>query len=61
MLSRQEILLGSNDLAGSKKVTCKEAARLLREEKIWKAIFRPDGVISYGDPDQDVAFVWMVN
>lgn len=50
------------ELEGSKKVTCKEAAKLLRENKVWKVYFRPDGFLSHAktaNHDNDPAYVWM--
>ena len=46
------------NLEGAKKVTCKEAAQLLKEEKIIKAWFRPNGPEKPPYSDEDPAFVW---
>lgn len=48
------------DLVDSgRRITCKEAAQLLRENKVTKVWFRPDYVINYLDPGSDLAIVWM--
>jgi len=56
-----ETLAASSTFDGAKRVTCKEAARLLENGKAWKAYFRPDGVLSHVSKvaDNDVAFVWL--
>lgn len=43
-----------------KKVTCKEAADLLKENAATKVWFRPNGVIDYKDPDNDLAIAWLI-
>jgi hypothetical protein len=45
------------ELSGSKKVSCKEAAKLLAKGKVRKAYFRPDRTIGK-EADRDVAYVW---
>ena len=50
------------ELEGSKKVTCKEATRLLKNGSAWKAFFRPDGLLSHAkgaNHDNDPAYVWL--
>jgi hypothetical protein len=49
------------ELAGSKLVTCKEANKLLKEGKIWKIFWRPDGQLSHkkeANHNNDPAYVW---
>jgi hypothetical protein len=47
-----------NQFTGSRKTTCKEAMRLLNQGKVFKAWFRPNGIVSKTDPDKDLALVW---
>lgn len=47
----------NSEFKGATKVTCKEATRLLNEDKIRKAWFRPNGLLTK-DADNDDAYVW---
>ena len=48
----------SDSYLGSRKVTCYEAAKLLRENIAIKVFFRPDGLINHDNSDNDTAYVW---
>ncbi len=52
--------LVESDIKGAVKVTCGEASILLHENKIRKAWFRPDGLLTR-DPENDTAYVWMAD
>lgn len=47
-----------NEFDGARKVTCTEAAELLKQDKIRKAFFRPDRFISKFNPGDDDCYVW---
>jgi hypothetical protein len=51
--------LSNNPYDGSISMTCKEAAQLLNKDLVTKAWFRPDGFITYDNPNDDHAFVWL--
>ena len=51
-------VLISGSYLGSRKVTCHEAAKLLRENIAIKVFFRPDGLINHDSPGNDTAYVW---
>lgn len=50
----------ASELKGGKLVTCKEAARMLRNGEATQAIFRPDSLHNGHAPfsDDDPAVVW---
>ncbi len=43
---------------GARKVTCGEASTLLHNDQAYRAWFRPDGILSHKEPENDPAFVW---
>lgn len=47
----------ANGKQHEKRVTCKEAKKLLQEGKVVWVHWRPDGVLSQKDPDNDLAIV----
>lgn len=47
------------DLGGAKKSTCKEATQLQKNNLVRKVWYRPAGVVSKDNPDNDPALVWM--
>lgn len=49
------------DFEGAKKVTCKEATQLQKDDKVRKVWYRYMGILSKDNPDNDPALVWMID